>query len=98
MLEAHPPPAPAGRRIKLRYMTQVKTRPPGFVVMCSAPDKLNDSYKRYLVNGLRADFDMPGTPIRLTFRGQGYQNPYKDRKKAGPSRLRKHLDGHRRPD
>ncbi len=98
MLEAHPPPAPAGRRIKLRYMTQVKTRPPGFVVMCSAPDKLNDSYKRYLVNGLRADFDMPGTPIRLTFRGQGDQNPYKDRKKAGPSRLRKHLDGHRRPD
>jgi GTP-binding protein len=97
MLEAHPPPAPGGRRIKLRYMTQVKTRPPGFVVMCSAPDKLNDSYKRYLVNGLRADFDMPGTPIRLTFRGQGDQNPYKDRKKATPSRLRKHLEG-RRPD
>ncbi len=91
MLEAHPPPAPGGRRIKLRYATQAKTRPPGFVVMCSHPDKLPESYKRYLVNGLREDFDMPGTPIRLHFRGQGDQNPYKDRKKSTPSRLRKHL-------
>ncbi len=91
MLEAHPPPAPGGRRIKLRYMTQVKTRPPGFVVMCSHPDKLTDSYKRYLINGLRSDFDMPGTPIRLTFRGQGEQNPFKNKKKSTPSRLRKHL-------
>jgi len=91
MTEAHPPPAPAGRRIKLRYMTQVKTRPPGFVVMCSHPDKLPESYKRYLINGLREDFDMPGTPIRLTFRGQGDKNPYKNRKKSTPSRLRKHL-------
>ena len=91
MLEAHPPPAPGGRRIKLRYMTQAKTRPPGFVVMCSYPDKLPESYKRYLVNGLREDFDMPGTPIRLTFRGQGDKNPYKDKKKSTPSRLRKHL-------
>ena len=73
MVEAHPPPAPGGRRIKLRYATQAKTRPPGFVVMASYPDKLADSYKRYLVNGLREDFDMPGTPIRLTFRGQGDQ-------------------------
>ncbi|MEO0991956.1 MAG: ribosome biogenesis GTPase Der, partial [Pseudomonadota bacterium] len=91
MLEAHPPPAPGGRRIKLRYMTQAKTRPPGFVVMCSHPDKLTDAYKRYLVNGLRQDFDMPGTPIRLTFRGQGDQNPFKNKKKSTPSRLRKHL-------
>ena len=91
MVEAHPPPAPGGRRIKLRYATQVKTRPPGFVIMCSYPDKLSESYKRYLVNGLRADFDMPGTPIRLTFRGQSDQNPYKDKKKSTPSRLRKHL-------
>lgn len=91
MLEAHPPPAPGGRRIKLRYMTQAKTRPPGFVVMCSHPDKLTDSYKRYLINGLRQDFDMPGTPIRLTFRGQGDQNPFKNKKKSTPSRLRKHL-------
>ncbi len=91
MVSAHPPPAPAGRRIKLRYMTQVKTRPPGFVVMASFPDKLSASYARYLVNGLRADFDMPGTPIRLTFRSQSDKNPYKDKKKSTPSRLRKHL-------
>ncbi|MEM9708859.1 MAG: ribosome biogenesis GTPase Der [Pseudomonadota bacterium] len=91
MITAHPPPAPGGRRIKLRYATQAKTRPPGFVVMASHPDKLPESYARYLINGLREDFDMPGTPIRLTFRGQGEKNPYKDRKKATPSRLRKHL-------
>ncbi len=93
MLEQHPPPAPQGKRIKLRYMTQVKTRPPGFVVMCSHPDKMPDSYSRYLVNGLREDFEMPGTPIRLTMRGQGDKNPYKDRKKSTPSRLRKHTKG-----
>jgi GTP-binding protein len=75
----------------LRYATQAKTRPPGFVVMCSHADKLPESYKRYLVNALRDDFDMPGTPIRLTFRSQAENNPYKDRKKSTPSRLRKHL-------
>ncbi|GHC15729.1 MAG: ribosome biogenesis GTPase Der [Rhodobacterales bacterium 65-51] len=93
MTEAHPPPAPGGKRIKLRYMTQVKTRPPGFVVMCSHPDLMPESYRRYLVNGLRDHFDMPGTPIRVTFRGQGDKNPYRDKKNWGtPSRLRKHLD------
>ena len=91
MLEQHPPPAPGGKRIKLRYITQVKARPPGFVVMCSHPDKMPESYNRYLVNGLRADFDMPGTPIRLTLRSQSDKNPYKGRKKSTPSRLRKHL-------
>ncbi|UFS65738.1 ribosome biogenesis GTPase Der [Paracoccus denitrificans] len=79
MTEAHPPPAPGGRRIRLRYITQVKTRPPAFVVMATHTDKLPDSYQRYLVNGLRQDFDMPGTPIRLTFRDQGTKNPYKDK-------------------
>jgi GTP-binding protein len=92
MVEAHPPPAPGGRRIRLRYATQVKTRPPGFVVMCSRPDEVPDSYRRYLVNGLREAFDMPGTPIRLTLRAQGDKNPFKDRRKSTPSRLRKHLD------
>lgn len=82
MMEAHPPPAPQGKRIKMRYMTQAKTRPPGFVVMCSHPDKVPDSYSRYLVNGLRIDFDMPGTPIRLWMRGQSDANPYKGRKKG----------------
>jgi len=91
MVEAHPPPAPGGRRIKLRYATQAKTRPPGFVVMCSQPDALPEAYRRYLINGLRADFDMPGTPIRLTFRSQAHKNPYKGRKTPGPSKLRKHL-------
>jgi GTP-binding protein len=91
MVEAHPPPAPGGRRIKLRYMTQAKTRPPGFVVMCSHPDKVPESYSRYLVNGLRVDFDMPGTPVRLTMRSQSDKNPYKGKTKAAPSKLRKHL-------
>ncbi|MEH6829674.1 ribosome biogenesis GTPase Der [Sulfitobacter sp.] len=93
MLEAHPPPAPQGKRIKMKYMTQAKTRPPGFVVMCSHPDKVPESYSRYLVNGLRIDFDMPGTPIRLWMRGQSEANPYKGRKKAPPSKLRKHVGG-----
>ncbi|MGY6704196.1 ribosome biogenesis GTPase Der [Roseinatronobacter sp.] len=93
MVEAHPPPAPGGKRIKLRYMTQAKTRPPGFVVMCSNPEDLPASYARYLVNGLRDSFDMPGTPIRMFMRSQADKNPYKGRKKAPPSKLRKHLQG-----
>ncbi|MBU3261233.1 ribosome biogenesis GTPase Der [Roseovarius sp. PS-C2] len=97
MVEAHPPPAPGGRRIKLRYMTQAKTRPPHFVVMCSHPDKLPDSYSRYLINGLREDFDMPGTPIRLHMRSQSDKNPYKSKKKSTPSRLRKHIHGKGNP-
>lgn len=79
MTEAHPPPAPGGRRIRLRYITQIKTRPPAFVVMATHTDKIPDAYARYLVNGLRQDFDMPGTPIRFTFRDQGQKNPYKDK-------------------
>jgi GTP-binding protein len=73
-LEAHPPPAVSGRRLKLRYMTQAKIRPPSFIVFASRPQALPDSYQRYLVNGLREDFDMPGTPIRLWVRGGA--NPY----------------------
>ena len=91
MTEAHPPPAPGGRRIKMRYATQVKTRPPAFVVMTSHPDEVPESYTRYLVNGLRAAFDMPGTPIRMTLRDQSDRNPFKGRKAQGPSSLRKHL-------
>ncbi|MEP5758947.1 MAG: ribosome biogenesis GTPase Der [Litoreibacter sp.] len=95
MLEQHPPPAPQGKRIKLRYMTQARSRPPGFVVMCSHPDLLPASYTRYLVNGLREDFDMPGTPIRVFMRSQNDANPFKGRKKKGPSKLAKHLGGPR---
>jgi len=91
MIAAHPPPAPGGRRVRLRYITQAKTRPPGFVVMCSNPDKIPESYTRYLVGGLRTDFDMPGTPIRLYLRSQADRNPFKGRTKPGPSKLRKHL-------
>ena len=91
VIEQHPPPAPQGKRIKLRYITQVKARPPAFVVMCSYPDLLPESYSRYLVNSLRDSFDLPGTPIRLFFRSQKEDNPYKNRKKKGPSKLKKHL-------
>ena len=92
MTEAHPPPAPGGRRIKLRYITQAKTRPPAFVIKATHTDKIPESYERYLINGLRADFDMPGTPIRIYLRDQGKANPYKDKKKSIPSRLKKHVD------
>lgn len=95
MVEAHPPPAPGGRRIRLRYITQAKTRPPGFVIMCSNPEELPNSYTRYLVGGLREAFDMPGTPIRVFLRSQADRNPYKGRKKPGPSKLRKHIEGRR---
>jgi GTP-binding protein len=74
MVERHPPPAVSGRRLKLRYLTQTKTRPPTFVVFCSRPDVLPDAYKRYLVNALREDCDLPGTPIRLILR-KG-ENPF----------------------
>lgn len=79
MIAAHPPPAPGGRRIKMRYMTQAKGRPPTFIVFCSRPEGVPDSYLRYLENGLRAEFDMPGTPIRIHLR-KG-DNPYAPRKK-----------------
>ena len=62
-----------------------------FVVMTSHPDAVPESYSRYLVNGLRSDFDMPGTPIRLFLRDQGKKNPFQNRKKAQPSKLRKHM-------
>jgi GTP-binding protein len=78
IVAAHPPPAPGGRRIRLRYMTQAKTRPPGFVVFCSRPAGLPDSYLRYLENALRRDFDLPGTPIRIALR-KG-ENPYAARR------------------
>ena len=70
----HTPPAPGGRRIRLRYMTQPNARPPTFVAFCSRPDDLPTSYVRYLINGLRDTFDIPGVPIRLNLR-KG-KNPY----------------------
>ncbi|KAB2542863.1 GTP-binding protein Der [Salipiger aestuarii] len=91
MISSHPPPAPQGKRIKLRYMTQAKTRPPAFVVKCSHPDKMPESYSRYLVNGLRESFDMQGTPIRLYMRGGADKNPYKGRREKNAGALKKHL-------
>lgn len=79
LLEMHPPPLVAGRRLKLRYMTQIKTRPPTFAIWASRPEELPGSYQRYLVNGLRQDFDMPGVPVRVYLR-KG-RNPYAGKKK-----------------
>jgi GTPase len=78
-LEQNPPPAVAGRRIKIRYVTQPKARPPHFVVFGNQLDELPESYRRYLVNGLRQTFDLPGTPIRVTLK-QG-DNPYAGKKR-----------------
>ncbi len=81
VLSAHPPPAVAGRRIKIRYMTQAKARPPTFALFGNQLDHLPVSYTRYLVNNLREAFDLPGTPIRLHTRGG--ENPYDRNKRAG---------------
>lgn len=73
-LEANPPPAPGGRRIKLRYLTQAKTRPPGFVLFGTRLDQLPESYQRYLVNGIRRDLGFGAVPVRLTLRSP--KNPF----------------------
>ena len=74
MLEAHPPPLSQGRRLRIRYMTQVKTRPPTFALFASKPVDLPESYLRYLIGGLRQDFGLEGIPIRMILR-KG-KNPY----------------------
>ncbi|MDX8514742.1 ribosome biogenesis GTPase Der [Mesorhizobium captivum] len=79
ILAHHPPPAVAGRRLKIKYVTQAKTRPPGFVVSCSRPDVMPQSYVRYLSNSLREAFDMPGVPIRMALRTS--ENPFAGRAK-----------------
>src|SRR5438105_5087432 len=78
-VSSHPPPAVSGRRLKLNYITQVKSRPPSFVLFCSRADAIPESYLRYLVHGLRDAFDLPGTPIRVTLREK--ENPFAGRKK-----------------
>jgi GTP-binding protein len=80
VIAAHPPPAVSGRRIRLDYITQPKSRPPSFVLFLSRADALGDAYRRYLVNALRASFDLPGTPIRLILREK--HNPFAKRKRA----------------
>ncbi len=73
-IEKNPPPAPGGRRIKLRYITQIKSRPPSFVVFGNRVDELPESYRRYLVNGIRKELGFGAVPVRLTLRGG--KNPY----------------------
>jgi GTP-binding protein len=74
IVASHPPPAVSGRRVRLDYITQPKSRPPSFVLFTSRADAVPDAYRRYLVNSLRETFDLPGTPIRLTLREK--KNPY----------------------
>lgn len=74
VIEAHSPPIVRGQRIKLKYITQIKTRPPSFVVFGTKSKDIPDSYQRYLVNKLREDFDLKGIPVRLHFKSP--QNPY----------------------
>jgi GTP-binding protein len=76
-LQRHPPPVFEGRRLRLRYITQVNTRPPTFALFTSRPGELPDFYRRYLVNSLREKFDLPGTPIRMMLRKGA--NPYETR-------------------
>ena len=73
----NPPPAPSGRRIKIRYMTQARVRPPTFVLFTSNIDDLPESYIRYLGNSLREEFDLAGVPLRFALR-KG-ENPYADK-------------------
>ena len=81
MIERHPPPSINGRRVKPRYITQTKGRPPTFVMMCSRAAELPESYKRYLVNGLRDAFELPGVPIRLIVKAG--KNPYAEGDRGG---------------
>jgi GTP-binding protein len=80
-LERHPPPLVDGRRLKLRYVTQAKARPPTFLAFGTRAERIPDDYSRYLVNSLRETFDLPGTPIRLQLRGT--KNPFVDEGKRG---------------
>ena len=73
-VEANPPPAPGGKRIKLRYLTQAKTRPPGFILFGTRVDQLPTSYQRYLINGIRRDLGFGAVPVRLTLRAP--KNPF----------------------
>ncbi|MEL0106976.1 MAG: ribosome biogenesis GTPase Der [Rhodospirillales bacterium] len=76
MIERHPPPLSQGRRVRLRYITQAKTRPPTFAIFTSRPAGIPDSYNRYLINSLRDNFNLSGVPIRLNLRKT--DNPYVD--------------------
>lgn len=78
-VDANPPPAVSGRRLKLNYITQTKARPPSFVLFCSRADAVPQSYLRYLINSLREAFALPGTPVRITLREKA--NPFAHKRK-----------------
>jgi GTPase len=78
-VDANPPPAVSGRRLKLNYITQAKARPPSFILFCSRADAVPTSYLRYLTNSMREAFDLPGTPIRITLREK--ENPFAHKRK-----------------
>ena len=78
-VQANPPPAVSGRRLKLNYITQTKARPPSFVLFCSRADAVPQSYLRYLTNSLREAFELPGTPVRITLREKA--NPFAHKRK-----------------
>jgi len=79
-IEKNPPPAPGGKRIKLRFITQAKTRPPGFVLFGTRVDELPTSYQRYLINGIRKELGFGAVPVRLTLRAP--KNPFGDKKEG----------------
>ena len=76
-IQRHPAPVISGRRLKPKYISQIKSRPPTFVLMCARAEKLPESYKRYLLNGIRETFEVHGVPLRLIVRGG--KNPYDDK-------------------
>jgi GTPase len=78
-VDANPPPAVSGRRLKLNYITQAKARPPSFILFCSRADAVPQSYLRYLVNSLRSFFELPGTPVRISLREKA--NPFAHKRK-----------------
>jgi GTPase len=78
-ISANPPPAISGRKFRLDYITQPKSRPPTFVLFCARAEALPETYRRYLINGLRENFALPGTPIRLTLRAKA--NPFAKKKR-----------------
>ena len=82
VVDATPPPAVSGRRVKIRYITQPKARPPFFILFGTSVASIPESYKRYLVNGLRETFGLIGVPIRLSMRSGG-ENPYAPKKRRG---------------
>ncbi|MDI1365206.1 MAG: ribosome biogenesis GTPase Der, partial [bacterium] len=82
-MQRHPPPTVSGKRIKPKYMAQIKARPPTFVLFSSRADQMPEQYRRYLINSLRESFDLPGVPLRITIKSGA--NPYADGEAKGHS-------------